>query len=191
MLTEGHSDMLWHVVHCQLFSFVFSLVSNNQGQVFTRPRTVGNSREHSSGLLLACAIVHCWYSPTSEPKKLMILDFIESFTVLFVIRYLTTNSLITGPYCTFQAIGLISGVIGSAIWTFVITVNTFLLLFGGRNTRAWVIEKSNSGWRRWVVCIAVWIFTLLSGLLGFFIEPFAKDKGPYCMDPGGFRLIFR
>ena len=108
-------------------------------------------------------------------------DFIQSFTSLFAIRYLTTNQLITGPYCTFQAVGLISGDIGSALWTFVITVNTFLLLAGGRNTRAWVIEKSNSGWGRWVVCIVVWLFILFSGLFGFiFIDPLS-DKGPYCI----------
>ena len=172
---------------------MFSLVSNDQDQVFTRPRAVANSKQRSSGLLLACATVHCRYSPTPELcRKLTVSDFVESFFGLFVTRYLTTNSLITGPYCTFQAVGLISGVLGSAIWTFVITVNTFLLLACGRNTRAWVIEKSNSGWGRWVVCIAIWIFILCSGLFGFiFIEPFGTDKGPYCMDPDGSPLTFR
>ena len=111
-------------------------------------------------------------------------DFIESFTSLFIIRYLTTNSLITGPYCAFQAVGLISGVIGSAIWTFVITVHTFLFLAGGPNMRAWVIEKSNSGWGRWAVCIAIWLFIIFSGLFGFFIQPFEPEKGPYCMHQG-------
>ena len=103
-----------------------------------------------------------------------------------MIRYLTTNSLITGPYCTFQAVGLISGVIGSAIWTFVITVNTFLLLVCGRSTRAWVIEKSNSGWERWVLCVAVWTFVFLSGLFGF-LEPTTPEKGPYCIVRCDFR----
>jgi hypothetical protein len=64
----------------------------------------------------------------------------------------------------------------------VITVNTFLLLAGGRNIRAWVIEKSNSGWGRWVVCVAIWIFILLSGLFGFMV-PSDPEKGPYCMGP--------
>ena len=123
-------------------------------------------------------------------RNLTVSDFIESFYALFITRYLTTNSLITGPYCTFQAVGLISGVLGSAIWTLVFTVNTFLLLAGGRNTRAWLIEKSNSGWERWVLCVTIWIFILFSGLFGF-IEPLDPKKGPYCMDPGGSRLTFR
>ena len=111
-------------------------------------------------------------------------DFIQSFASLLAIRYMTTNQLITGPYCTFQAVGLISGDIGSAIWTFVITLNTFLLLAGGRNTRAWVIEKSTSGWGRWVVCFFIWVFILFSGLFGLiFIEPFGSAKGPYCTIP--------
>lgn len=103
-----------------------------------------------------------------------------------MVRYLTTDSVITGPYCTFQAVGLISGVIGSAIWTFVITVNTFLLLAGGRSTRAWVIEKGNSGWERWVLCIVVWTFVLLSGVFGL-LEPTTPEKGPYCILSGDFR----
>lgn len=115
-------------------------------------------------------------------RKLTVLDFIESFFGLFSTRYLTTNSFITGPYCTFQAVGLVSGVLGSAIWTFVFTVNTFLLLAGGRNTRAWLIEKSTSGWERWVVCVAIWTFILFSGLFGF-IRQSDPNKGPYCMDP--------
>jgi hypothetical protein len=120
----------------------------------------------------------------SHPRtgKLTRSDFIESFSSLFVIRYLTTNSLITGPYCNFQAVGLIWGVMASAIWTFVITVNTFFLLAGGRKTRAWLIDKSNSGWGRWVVCAAIWIFILVSGLFGF-MEPFDEYKGPYCLHP--------
>ena len=122
-------------------------------------------------------------SPHPLNEKTYVSDFIESFTSLFIIRYLTTNSLITGPYCTFQAVGLITGVLGSAIWTFVITLNTFLLLAGGRNTRAWVIEKTNSGWGRWVVCIVIWIFIIGGGLFGLiFIEPFGTDKGPYCIN---------
>jgi hypothetical protein len=111
--------------------------------------------------------------------KLTHSDLIESFTSLFVIRYLTTNSLITGPYCDFQAVGLIWGVMASAIWTFVITVNTFLLLAGGRKTRAWLIDKVNSSWEQWIVCAVIWIFILVSGLVGF-LEPFDADKGPYC-----------
>ena len=120
----------------------------------------------------------------------MVSDFIQSFASLFVIRYLTTNLLITGPYCTFQAVALLVGVISSAIWTFVITVNTFLLLACGRNIRAWVIEKSNSGWGRWVVCIVIWSFVLFCALFGF-IEPSGTDKGPYCMDPRDSQLSVR
>ena len=56
--------------------------------------------------------------------------------------------------------------------------------------RAWLIEKSNSGWERWVVCIAIWIFVLVSALFGF-IEPLDTNKGPYCMNDNGSRLIFR
>jgi len=113
-------------------------------------------------------------------RKLTDVDFIESFASLFVIRYLTTNSLITGRYCNFQAVGLIWGVMGSAIWTFVVTINTFLLLVGGRKTRAWLIDNGKSGWGRWVVCAAIWIFILVSGLVGF-MEPFDADRGPYCL----------
>lgn len=114
-----------------------------------------------------------------RPGKLTHSDFIESFSSLFVIRYLTTSSLITGPYCDFQAVGLIWGVMASAIWTFVITINTFLLLAGGRKTRAWLIDYGNSGWGRWVVCAVIWIFILVSGLFGF-MEPFDVARGPYC-----------
>jgi hypothetical protein len=129
-------------------------------------------------------------SRTPRTRKLTVSDFVESFSALLCSRYLTTNSLITGPYCTVQAVGLIFGVLASAIWTFVFTVNTFLLLAGGRNTRAWLIEKSNSGWERWVVCFALWIFILFSALFGF-IEPLDPNKGPYCTDPGGSWLTFR
>jgi hypothetical protein len=60
-------------------------------------------------------------------------------------------------------------------------VNTFLLLAGGRNTRAFVTEKSKSGWGRWVLCIILWLFILFSGLFGMiFIDPLS-DKGPYCI----------
>jgi len=128
--------------------------------------------------------------PAPSRPKTKIPDFIESFSGLFVLRYLTTSSLITGPYCTFQAVGLIAGVIGSAIWTLVITLNTFLLLAGGRNTRAWVIEKTNSGWARWVLCIAIWAFILFGALFGF-IEGSSPEKGPYCMVRDVLRLICR
>jgi hypothetical protein len=123
-------------------------------------------------------------------EELTVSDFLESFSALFIIRYLTENSLVTGPYCTFQAVALISGVVGSAVWTFVITLNTFLLLAGGRNTRAWLIEKSTSGWERWVFCIAIWIFILFSALFGF-IEPLSAAKGPYCKRPEFKSLTFR
>jgi hypothetical protein len=166
------------------FSCVLSRIKRSRPNFYA---TEGGRQFETALLKATFGLCNCSLPVFSNPwtGKLMVLDFIQSFTTLFVIRYLTTNSLITGSYCAFQAVGLISGVIGSAIWTFVITVNTFLLLAGGRNTRAWVIEKSNSGWGRWVVCIAVWMFVLLSGLFGF-IEPSRPDKGPYCMDPRGF-----
>jgi hypothetical protein len=74
---------------------------------------------------------------------------------------------------------------GSATWTFVITVTTFLLLAGGRNVRAWVIEKSNSGWERWVLSAVVWLFVLFCALYGIiFVDPYrGPDQGPYCESP--------
>ena len=169
--------MLLYVVFCHLRSPEFSPVSDDQGQNFA----FTNPKQHSSRILLVSSAVHCRfsYSPLLT-ITLTVSDFIESFSGLFVTRYLTTNTLIRGPYCTTQAVGLIIGVLGSAIWTFVITVNTFLLLAGGRNIRAWVIEKSNSGWERWVLCFVLWLFILISGLFGF-IEPLDPAKGPYCM----------
>jgi hypothetical protein len=49
-----------------------------------------------------------------------------------------------------------------------------------------VMEKGNSGWGRWVVCVVVWIFVLLCGLFGF-LEPSTPEKGPYCMVHCDFR----
>ena len=105
-------------------------------------------------------------------------DFVQSFTSLFASRFLTTNSVSLGPLCTFQAIGLISGDVGSAIWTFVITIHTFLLLAGGRHCRAWVAEKSASGKLRWVFCGVTWLFIIFSGLFGLIF--FSGSETPYC-----------
>jgi hypothetical protein len=103
-------------------------------------------------------------------------------SILLEIRYLSTGLLITGPYCYVQVVGLVMGDVGSALWTFIITVSTFLLLAGGRNVRAWIIEKSNSGWERWALCVGVWIFILFCGLYGIiFVDPYrGPDQGPYC-----------
>ena len=94
---------------------------------------------------------------------------------------LVVNSVMPGPYCTFQGLVLQCGLLGGAIWTFVVTLNTFILIAGGPSRRAWIVEKSASGKGRWIICIGIWTFILFIGLFGLlFIQPFHPEKGTYC-----------
>lgn len=107
------------------------------------------------------------------------LDFIQSFSGLFAIRFLTSNSVKLGPLCTIQAIGLISGNVGSAIWTFVITVHTFLLLAGSRSFRDRVTKTGSSGKLRWAICAILWVFIIFCGLYGLIFH--SESETPYCI----------
>jgi hypothetical protein len=59
MLTEGDRGLLFHILCIQLLSLVLSGLSINQGKVLAKQKSVACSKQHTSGLLLACSIVHC------------------------------------------------------------------------------------------------------------------------------------
>jgi hypothetical protein len=111
----------------------------------------------------------------------LIKDFIQSIGGLLAIRWVALDKVVPGPLCTLQGVLLTSGDIGSAIWTFIITIHTFILLAGGRRLRYWITEKTSAGVGRWILGAAVWTFVLISGLFGLlFIEPFQGVKRQYC-----------
>jgi len=112
-------------------------------------------------------------------RTLVDLDFIQSFSSLPAARFLSSNSVNLGPLCTIQAIGLISGNVGSAIWTFVITVHTFLLLAGSRSFRDRITKTGSSGKPRWAICVVLWVFIIFCGLYGLIFH--SKSKTPYCI----------
>jgi len=106
---------------------------------------------------------------------------VQSFGSLLASHWLVINSIGPGKYCNLQAIALNCGDLGSALWTLVVALSTFLTIAGGPACREWVTRKSTSGKGRWVLVIGIWSFTLFIGLIGFmFIQPFHPEKGPYC-----------
>ena len=119
-----------------------------------------------------------------------LIDFVQALGSVLSAHGLVANSVMPGPYCTFQGLVLQCGLLGGAIWTFVVTLNTFLLIAGGPNRRAWVAEKSASGKGRWIICIGIWLFILFIGVFGIlFIQPFHPERGTYCILPRSFQLI--
>ena len=112
------------------------------------------------------------------------LDFVQSFGSLLASHWLVIDSIGPGSYCNFQFLVLNSGDLGSALWTLVVALSTFLTIAGGPRCREWVTRKSTSGKGRWVLTLAIWGFILFIGLIGFiFIQPFHPERGPYCIKP--------
>ena len=86
-----------------------------------------------------------------------------------------------GPFCTFQGVVLQCGLLAEPIWTFVVTINTFIMIAGGPGPRAWAAEKSSSGKTRWILCFGIWAFVIFIAIFGLlFIEPLHPEKGNYC-----------
>ena len=91
------------------------------------------------------------------------------------------NSILPGPYCTFQGLILQVGLLAQPLWALVVAVNTFILIAGGPRRSSWVMDKSSSGKGRWFLVAGIWVFVFLiafSGLL--FIQPFHPESGPFC-----------
>jgi hypothetical protein len=110
-------------------------------------------------------------------------DLVQSFGILLTSRWVAINSIGPGPYCNFQAIVLNCGDLGSALWTFVVALSTFLSIAGTSSVRQWVVEKSNSGKGRWILTFGIWAFLLFIGVFGLVIvQPLHPEKGPYCIN---------
>ena len=108
-------------------------------------------------------------------------DFVQSLGILLTSHWLDINSIEPGAYCNFQAIVLNCGDLGSAMWTFVVALTTFLSIAGGRQTRDWINRKTTSGKTKWFVSIGIWGFNLFIAMFGLiFIQPLYPEKGPYC-----------
>jgi hypothetical protein len=113
---------------------------------------------------------------------MLIEDLVQSFGCLLGSRWLAINSIGPGAYCNFQAIALNCGELGSALWTLVVAVATFLSIAGGPRVREWVGKKSSSGKGRWGLTFGIWLFILFIAANGLiFIQPFHPEKGPYCI----------
>jgi hypothetical protein len=136
--------------------------------------------EVSARLFLACESLHCGYSIWK--LKMLIEDFVQSFGCILGSHWLRINAIHPGAYCNFQAVALTAGELGSALWTLVVAVSTFLAIAGGPNMREWVVKKSSSGKGRWVLTLGIWGFIFLISVNGLlFIQPFHPEKGPYCI----------
>jgi len=108
-------------------------------------------------------------------------DFIQSLSGLLLANSLRLNSTLPGPFCSFQGLLLNSGDIGSAIWSFVIAMHTFLSLAGGHKLRQRVAEKSACGKLRWIICLSIWLSVLFIGVVGVvLIEKIEPERGPFC-----------
>ena len=111
-----------------------------------------------------------------------LIDFVQAFGAFLSIHGIAVNSIMSGPFCTFQGVVLQCGLLAEPIWTFVVTINTFIMLVGGPGPRAWAADKSSSGKARWIVCFGIWTFILFIGVCGLlFIEPFHPENGTYCI----------
>lgn len=89
-----------------------------------------------------------------------------------------------GPYCTLQGFVLNTGLLGNALWTFVVAVHTFFMIAGSHKVKTWVSTMSTSGKGRWIFVAAVWAFIVFMGCFGLmFLEPFHPERGPYCIIP--------
>jgi len=73
------------------------------------------------------------------------LDFIQSFDGWYLLRWLKLGYLGGGKYCTLEGVTMTSGELESALWTFIITLNTLMMIVGGRSTREWLSRKTSSG----------------------------------------------
>ena len=75
-----------------------------------------------------------------------------------------------------------AGDLAAAIWTFVVTISTFLLLAGGTNVRDWVARKSAEGKGRWCIVAVGWFFIAFAGLFGLiFVQPLHPERGNFCI----------
>jgi hypothetical protein len=113
---------------------------------------------------------------------ILTLDFLVAFeSVMSATRFLVTNQVIAGPYCTFAGLLLLIGELSSALWIFFVAVHTFLTIACGGKCREWVAMKSTSGKGRWVIVAIVWAWVILNGIYGLiFVEPFHPELGPFC-----------
>jgi hypothetical protein len=108
-------------------------------------------------------------------------DFIQAIGWVLSVDHLATNSILPGVACNAQGFFINTGDVGSALWSFVIAVHTFLLLAGKPNWRTWAAEKSMAGKGRWFLCLGIWGAVVFLGIIGptavYHIYP---QNGPFC-----------
>ena len=78
---------------------------------------------------------------------------------------------------------------GSAIWSLVIAIHTFLVLMGGgRRCRKWMLGKIRVSMS--VLGLCVWLFVGFIGIVGIvLIEKIHPEKGPFCKSVVVIQLI--
>jgi hypothetical protein len=134
--------------------------------------------------------VHCRFGYDVSTKLIDYIDFLQALGSFSSTHGLIVNSVMPGPYCTYQGLVLQCGLLAGSIWTFVVTVNTSIWIVGRPSIRAWLAEKCTSGKSRWFFCFGIWLFILFIGVFGLvFIQPFHPERGPYCIHPRSCQLI--
>jgi len=85
----------------------------------------------------------------------LIADFFQAIRITLDTYVVSKNAVMPGSGCNAPGLFINIGDVGSAWWTFVITLHTFLVLAGGPNIRGWVAEKSVGGKSRRILCVAL------------------------------------
>src|SRR5437762_12150786 len=93
--------------------------------------------------------------------------------------HLAKNSVVPGPVCTLQGVLINSGDVGSALFSFVIAIHTYLFFTRGARLRTKTIAES--GKRHWILCFLLWFIVAFLGFIGIvLIEKIYPEKGSFC-----------
>jgi hypothetical protein len=119
-----------------------------------------------------------------------ILDIIQSIGWILPSYHLAKHSVVPSLGCNVQGVFINSGDIGSALFSFVIAIHTYLFFEQNGRWRTWVQEYSSRGFGRWVLGGFLWFMVAFLAFIGIvLIEKLNPDMGPFCAPLSAIRLI--
>jgi hypothetical protein len=111
----------------------------------------------------------------------LILDLIQSIGWILPSYHLAMHSVVPSLGCNVQGVFINSGDIGSALFSFVIAIHTYLFFARNGRWRKWVQDYSSGGYGRWILCGFLWFMVAFLAFIGIvLIEKLNPDDGPFC-----------
>ncbi|KZT72145.1 hypothetical protein DAEQUDRAFT_809405 [Daedalea quercina L-15889] len=114
--------------------------------------------------------------------SLLWCDLMQAFAAMLSVRWLSAGAVTMGPYCTYQGFLKQSADVSMAIWTVMIALHTFLVVF-----LRWSMRRRSL----FVMFVTGWAFVLLIVIIGPAgynkeLGPFYAINGYYCWINGNY-----